>query len=622
MLAGREIGRRWRSTLAIALLIGVVGALVLATVAGARRSATSLSRFNEVSRSADLELSIGFPTAGELAEFRHSPGVAEVSHLRGYSLESPTLPDLAIAAPLDDVLGRSLDRDRLVAGRRPDQKVAEEIDIGESLAQRKHLHVGSHFSTASYSQEQIDTGLRGRQSRRSARPDRPVPGGRDRATAARPRRPLDQRGRRHPHPGVRDQVRRPGRRVHGRPAASGRSMASRDLTRVIASARKLWGDAPTFGSSGLGIETEGARSAIDVLTLALWIIAGVTALAGAFAIGIVLGRDMGSTDLDQATLRGLGLTRGQRIRTHGPRSLVIAGLGALLAAAGAVLLSRFFPIGVARRADPDPGLHADWTVLAIGVPLIVGFGLAVAYVSALRLSRRASFERAPHAYRRTSTVVTTAANAGVRPATLNGLRMAVQSGHGDSAVPVRSAFLGAVFGVAGITAALVFAASLTHLVDTPKLYGWTWNVSGEVPTANPCVDARSYGTEKQSGVAAVGVTCISNTDVEMDGHAVTVWGFRSLHGTIDPEIVAGRAPRGQREIALGSVTLDAIGKSVGDSVTARGPHRALRYKIVGQVVLPTVGSPSRSPTAPRSRPGASRRCTTWARTRRTTSSSA
>lgn len=590
MLAGREIRRRWRSTLAIALLIGVVGALVLATVAGARRSATSLSRFNAVSRSADLELSIDRPTARELAEFRRSPGVAEVSHLRGYTLESPTLPNLAIAAPLDDVLGRSLDRDRLVAGRRPDQKVAEEIDIGESLAQRKHLHVGSHFSTASYSQEQIEQAFAG------GNPGDPGgPTVRFRVVGI-VRRPLDL-GVRSTSGGVLILTRAFATKYDSRVGAFTDVLrvrtvhGKRDLTRVIASARKLWGDAPTFGSSGLGIETEGARSAIDVLTLALWVIAGVSALAGAFAIGIVLGRDMGSTDLDQATLRGLGLTRGQRIATYGPRSLLIAGLGALLAAAGAVLLSRFFPIGVARRADPDPGLHADWTVLAIGVPLIAGFGLAAAYVSALRLSCQASFERAPHAYRRTSTVVTAAANAGVRPAALNGLRMAVQSGHGDSAVPVRSAFLGAVFGVAGITAALVFAASLTHLVDTPKLYGWTWNVRGEVPTAKPCVDARSYGMEKQSGVAAIGVTCITDTDVEMDGHAVTVWGFRSLHGTIDPEIVAGRAPRGQREIALGSVTLDAIGKSVGDSVTARGPHRALRYKIVGQVVLPALGTP-------------------------------
>ena len=62
----------------------------------------------------------------------------------------------------------------------------------------------------------------------------------------------------------------------------------------------------------LGIETEGANSAIDVLTAALWIFAGVTALAGAVAIGIVLTRDIARASVDQSTLRGLGVTRGQR----------------------------------------------------------------------------------------------------------------------------------------------------------------------------------------------------------------------------------------------------------------------------------------------------------------------
>ena len=65
-----------------------------------------------------------------------------------------------------------------------------------------------------------------------------------------------------------------------------------DVPRVVTAARKLWGDAPTFQVQPLGIETEGAHSAIDVLTLALWIFAGVTALAGIVAIGIVLTRDI------------------------------------------------------------------------------------------------------------------------------------------------------------------------------------------------------------------------------------------------------------------------------------------------------------------------------------------
>ena len=68
-----------------------------------------------------------------------------------------------------------------------------------------------------------------------------------------------------------------------------------------------------------------------------------------------------------------------------------------------------------------------------------------------------------------------AARAGLRPPVTNGLRMALEPGRGTTAVPVRSAFLGAVFGVVGLTAVLVFASSLGHLDSSPRLYGWTWD---------------------------------------------------------------------------------------------------------------------------------------------------
>ena len=55
-VAWRELRRRWLATVAAALLVGLVGALVLATVAGARRSDSALQRFNAYSRSADVEL--------------------------------------------------------------------------------------------------------------------------------------------------------------------------------------------------------------------------------------------------------------------------------------------------------------------------------------------------------------------------------------------------------------------------------------------------------------------------------------------------------------------------------------------------------------------------------------
>ena len=50
MLAANDLRRRRGSTVAITLLIGIVGAVVIAAVAGARRSDTALSRFNDESR--------------------------------------------------------------------------------------------------------------------------------------------------------------------------------------------------------------------------------------------------------------------------------------------------------------------------------------------------------------------------------------------------------------------------------------------------------------------------------------------------------------------------------------------------------------------------------------------
>src|SRR4051812_9361697 len=116
MLAGHDIRRRWRSVVALTLLVGAVGAIVLATAAGARRSDSALHRFNESSRSSDVEVSVGFPTRRQLSAFRHSPGVAAFAVLDGYSLVVKDYENLAIAAPEDSAMGNLVDRARLIKG--------------------------------------------------------------------------------------------------------------------------------------------------------------------------------------------------------------------------------------------------------------------------------------------------------------------------------------------------------------------------------------------------------------------------------------------------------------------------------------------------------------------------
>ena len=61
--------------------------------------------------------------------------------------------------------------------------------------------------------------------------------------------------------------------------------------RSPAAARQIF-RGPQFGVQDLAIDSQGAQSAIDVLTVALWVFAGVAALAGLVAITIVLSREI------------------------------------------------------------------------------------------------------------------------------------------------------------------------------------------------------------------------------------------------------------------------------------------------------------------------------------------
>jgi len=588
MLARWEVRRRWRSTVALALLIGAVGALVLATAAGARRSDTALSRFNAYSRSANLEVSVSASTPEQLARLRATSGIAAVAVIRGYALVPVGAPDLGVGAAVDGAMGNVVDRPRLIAGRFADPAATDEIALGEEYAKQLHVRVGGHVDCFTYTPEQKNKAFAG------GDPGPPLGPRLRLRIVGLVRLPLDL-GDRAASGGV--VVLTPGfdRKYRHRIGVWAEGLRVRTTTgaagvpRAVAAARNVLGDDQLFDTQALNIEAEGARNAIDVLTLALWIFAGVAAVAGFVAIGTVLSRDVAQVDLDQATLRALGFTRHQRIAARAPRALLVASGGALIAGLGAVAASPWFPVGVARRADPDPGLHADWTVLGLGIPFVLALVLTIAFVAARRATRGAAFESAPRVHGRTSRVAALAAGAGMRPSVTNGLRMATQSSGGETAVPVRSAFAGAVAGVAGVAAVIVFAASLGHLVATPRLVGWNWDLKGEVPTQNLCLDHADHGLARTKGIEAIAAVCFVN--IQIDDHPVTAWSFEPVRGVIDPEIVAGRAPRGRSETALGSATLKSLHKRIGDMVTAVGPMGTRHYEIVGRVVLPAIGGP-------------------------------
>ena len=66
---------------------------------------------------------------------------------------------------------------------------------------------------------------------------------------------------------------------------------------------------------------------------------------------------------------------------------------------------------------------------------------------------------------------------GAPPSVLIGVRYALERGRGRTPVPVGSALLGTVLAVTALSAATVFGASLTRLINSPALYGAPYDVT-------------------------------------------------------------------------------------------------------------------------------------------------
>ena len=572
----------------LVLLVGVVGAIVLATAAGARRTGSALARFNASSRAATVQLTIPGATAAQLRAFGRVPEVSSFGVASGLYVLDPSAPNLTIIAEPNTQIGTVVDRARVLAGRPANPAAVDEVAIDESVAAQIHLGVGDHLDVSSYSPKQIAVALRG------GNPGGPAGPRVSLRIVGLVRRPFDL-GRRGVTGGI--TILTPAfyhayaGKIGSFPALSVRVRTRNglpDILEIKAAAVRIFGPSPNLQVTSPSIEAGGAQDAIDVLTIALWILAGVVAAAGAVAIGIVLTREIASPSFDQETLRALGLTRSQRRAISAPRACVVAVGGALVAVVAALTASGLFPIGVARIAEPDPGVRVDWPVLTLGFVAVVTVVLVTAFVATVRNTQAVTAEADAPISRRTAGI---AAQAGLAPTVTNGLRMALERGRGRTAVPVRSAFVGAVLGVFGVTAVFVFASSLNHLVTTPRLYGWTWDFSAPDNTTtnvNSCIRS-DYGLLKEPGVGALASVCEQTNNIELDGHQTSGWGFTSLRGAIEPEIIAGRAPDSPLEVALGATTMHTLGKHIGNTVQATGPNAKHEYLIVGQAAFPAIG---------------------------------
>ena len=305
-----------------------------------------------------------------------------------------------------------------------------------------------------------------------------------------------------------------------------------------------------------GIRSMRKVAAVERGALVFFAVAAL--LGGAVLVGQALVRAVTAGAADLPTWRALGFDQRMAVDAIAIPAAVTAIVGALTAVGFALALSPRFPVAFSRRFLLDTGVHADWVVLGAGVAVMLIAVSAAAWTTAwliVRLGDRSG--------RRPSALALWAGKLAMPAPMIVGTRLAVEPGRGKRAVPVRSAFVGAVVGVLGVVACLTLGRGLTSTVDDPARAGVTWDLEaateGELPTET--LDAAITDDDVTDALAVFWIRA-----VEMDHNSVPTFGTTPLVGDIDFVILDGRAPVAPDEVALAPVTMDQLGLRLGDEI--------------------------------------------------------
>src|SRR2546430_7779930 len=153
-----ELRQQWRTWLALAVLVGLIGGVALTAAAGARRTDTAYPRFLRASHAADLLVTPA--RSGFHGYFRALARLPEVSSLAPAMFLQMSLPGpgaspfsglVAQASPFGGE-GVSVDRVKVVAGRIFNPADPRAVVINQQLADRAHLRPGGTLHLIGYPQ--------------------------------------------------------------------------------------------------------------------------------------------------------------------------------------------------------------------------------------------------------------------------------------------------------------------------------------------------------------------------------------------------------------------------------------------------------------------------------------
>ena len=155
----------WRGLAVLTLITAMMGAMVLAALAGARRTDTAVAQFLQYAGPFEGQVAADSATMDKIAAL---PGVAYTERgalmlVLPVSIDGrPGMtPGQSLVITEAMVYRPPQARAIIVAGRYAAQSRANEVMVSESAAQVLHVHVGSVMQMAGYRPDQMEQAMNG-----------------------------------------------------------------------------------------------------------------------------------------------------------------------------------------------------------------------------------------------------------------------------------------------------------------------------------------------------------------------------------------------------------------------------------------------------------------------------
>ena len=603
------LARRWKSSLVLAVLIGLIGGTALASIEFARSTQSSYPAYLKSTNASDLTMST-YGSGANSSATQYSPAteraiaqLPSVAHVESWvgvfavPIRPNGSPELSITNEVNFAASKTglyfkQDRVHALQGRIADPRRADEFMTTPQGARLLGIRLGQVIPVGLYTQSESELPGFG-----SAR----VP----------PARRFEMRLVgiiKFNNEIVEDDTDRFPTNAIYTPAFS-RQVSNKDtngtwygiqlkthagpLAGVEEELRRVL---PSDAQANFSIAAQSeakVQRAVRPESIAVGVFGLIAAVACIVIALLVISREAQASEPDRQILRALGASFRMTVLDSLIGVLIAIAAGALLASALAVAVSPIAPLGPIHTVF-DRGVSYDWTVLGGGLALFGGVLMAATLTIGVLSDPHRRHRREQARRVQKSQLAGLAAGIGLPVPGVVGLRFALESGRGRTAVPARSVLFGAVIAMITVVATLTFGNSLSALVTHPDLYGWNWTYAlasqQDVPP-----NVQTWLNHDRDVAAWSG---FNEPNLQLNGQTMPAL-ITSGTPSVAPPILSGSS-LSKGTAVLGSATLAALHTHVGGTITVSfgSPNTAPAYLpptpvvVAGTATFPAIAGSS------------------------------